>query len=802
MLRSHPHKYLWEHLQNTWKIGEKILSIKKLNFSIITIERLNMLCKYILLLHDIGKSTQYFQEYITDIENEIKRIRHESSPLKNHGFLSAAIACGICCDLGFNEAECFILFICILRHHEDFEDVSQYFGNKIYEHLNSDILRKQFESIHKCDIQEVLNKCDIQYDFSKLDFEMLKRNIENIISRQSRKTIKEHFFCMQGNLLINLIFSLLTYSDKTEAIFHNSNYNINDFIKNITKFSELPIENIEKYLNNDIKQKCESISVIRDEACENVFLSIKNLEIENKKILSINLPTGTGKTLTAIKSAFLLRQRLKEELNISSRIIYLLPFTSIIEQNYDVLVKILKEADSSIILKHHCFSERKYTVKEENLEEQISEHLIESWDSQIVVSTFVQFMHSIFSNKNRQLKKYHNIANSIVILDEVQAIPLKYWELINKVINCMANYLECRFILMTATMPLIFSENKGEIFELATKKDYFFKKLDRIDIDFSRIKNPISLEQFKEIMIEEKEKYKDESILIIVNTIKSSIKVYNIIKELFNEEKDTELFYLSTNIIPKQRIERINDIKNSISRKIIVSTQVVEAGVDIDVQRVYRDFAPVDSINQAAGRCNRNNFLDQKGKVIIFQLKDNKYSYCQYVYDSCLLEATRNTVKDLDIISEQKIFDLSQQYFVNLVKLSSQDKGKKILEYIEELSYEKAFDTTKNPEAFSLIEQKYNYVDVFIEIDDDAKLLWSKYCEFKSIKDKFERKRAFEKIKSDFYSYIISIPYSALYKYMKPGDEWITYISNDMTGTLYDIHTGFKRTEELGDYFI
>jgi CRISPR-associated endonuclease/helicase Cas3 len=800
MLISHPNKPLFEHLYNTLQIGMQIIDSKKLDFDKFTQERIVEICKIILALHDIGKSTTFFQEYMTDIQNGVKSPRHENSELKNHGFISAVIAASISMALLKDEIGAFIIFMVVLKHHSDLQDFSQYLGVYAISNIESETFKKQFESIDKRGVQEILDRLDIQYKFEKLALDTLKSYITAIVCRRSRKFIKENLFGIQGYLLINFIFSLLIYSDKTEAIFHSSNTSLDSFLKSLRIEKPLPFELIDNYIKN-LNSKKTTISTLRMKSSEEVFNSVKSVSLNNR-IFSINLPTGSGKTLTAIRASFLLRERLKKELEINARIIYLLPFTSIIEQNYKVLETVLDEFDNSILLKHHHFSEKKYTIDGKSFEEGVSEHLVETWESEIVVSTFVQFLHSVFSNKNRQLKKFLNIANSIIILDEVQSIPFKYWELVKELFFAMAVNLNCRFILMTATMPLIFSEEKGEIIELAKNKKSYFENLDRIEVDYSRINNHMNFEDFERFINQEIKEHPNESILIVANTIKSSIEIYKILKKILKDhEYKIPLYYISANIIPKQRLSRVEEIKKNPGSKIVVSTQVVEAGVDIDMDRVYRDFGPIDSINQVAGRCNRNG-KNKKGRVIVLSFKDNHLPFAKYVYDPVLLEASNNSVSNLGIVSENDLYDISNNYYKNLLKIASNDEGNKIKEHIIQLEYKKAFDLSENPKAFRLIKENLNLIDVFVEIDENAKNLWCEYSSIKIMKNRCARKKAFNRIKNKFYSYIISVPIASIKKYMELDDEWITYIPYDMTSTLYDEETGFKRAETLSDYFL
>jgi len=384
----------------------------------------------------------------------------------------------------------------------------------------------------------------------------------------------------------------------------------------------------------------------------------------------------------------------------------------------------------------------------------------------------------------------------------ITSIPHKYWKLVRETFRAMALYLNCRFIFMTATMPLIFSEEDSEIYELAKAKRKYFEEFNRISIDAERLHSKMTIEDFKVFLADEIYRYEEDDFLIVLNTIKTSIDVFSFIKEEFEEE--AEIYYLSTNIIPKERLDRIKNIKLSKNRKIIVSTQMIEAGVDIDIDRVYRDFGPMDSINQTAGRCNRE-WGDKKGIVTLVNLVNENHhdkSFASYIYDSILMEETKSALKDKVMIEEKEILQLGESYYRGL-KAHGNDESEGLLNYIRELRYKEAFEykEDKNKQTFELIEQDFKTVDVFIEVDDEASKVLEEYRNIKQIKNRFERKRQLNKQKKDFYKYVLSLPEQAVKKHIEIDEKEITIISREMVCSTYDEDTGFIRELEK-DYFI
>ena len=569
---SHPNRKLKDHLENVKNIGLKVFNFKSgINFKYDN-EKIKTALEHILYFHDIGKATKFFQDYLKASIDNLEC--NHSQELINHSLISACIGAYKFYTKVNDENLTAIVFGVIRKHHGDLQDIEEIL---VFKKAKNEILKTQFESI---DFTEFSGIKDIKFDelieiIDELLFFEIFRNIENYS-------------------LINFLFSILTYSDKTDVIFGSSD--IRSFSENISIF-------IDTYKKEKFKKVENSeLNLIRDEVYAE---SIKNLT--NDKIFSLNVPTGAGKTLTALNIAFNL---VKKDSSLK-RVIYALPFTSIVDQTEKVLKEIFElyqtEADDYLTVHHHL-ADVKYRADEGLLEGDRAQFLIENWDKPLILTTFWQLFHSIISNKNSQLRKFHNIANSVIILDEVQTIPYKYWELVNFVFKKLTEILNCKILFLTATMPLIFLEDKKEILPLIKfdKRKKYFKNFSRYKIKVLKNGNirELTLDELFEIAKNDISKNNDKSFLFVFNTIKSSIEFYEKLKDEFSNR---ELVYLSTNILPIVRKERIKQIKNNPSNKIIVSTQLIEAGVDIDLDIVYRDFAPLDSIIQTAGRCNRNN---------------------------------------------------------------------------------------------------------------------------------------------------------------------------------------------------
>ena len=250
----------------------------------------------------------------------------------------------------------------------------------------------------------------------------------------------------------------------------------------------------------------------------------------SRKIFTITAPTGSGKTLAALASAFILRNKLEKSGIARPRIIYALPFTSIVDQTYGTIREVLStyQTDknystppSSWLLKHHHLAENIYHTAGESDMESLSLDksllLIESWQSEIIVTTFVQLLHTFVGNENRMLKKFHRLQNSILILDEVQNIPVEYWPLVENVLREACHHLGTRVLLLTATRPEWFG--KDEILELGGADLQIRRRFATLD----RVTITANLEPFtvEELAVNFQKQYNsDQSYLVILNTIK------------------------------------------------------------------------------------------------------------------------------------------------------------------------------------------------------------------------------------------------------------------------------------------
>jgi len=342
---------------------------------------------------------------------------------------------------------------------------------------------------------------------------------------------------------------------------------------------------------------------------------------------------------------------------------------------------------------------------------------------------------------------------------------------------------------------LIFDPEASEISELAESKLRWFSMIDRVQLDSSGLKEEINIEQLARMICMDCEAEPSLNRLVILNTIKASLSLYNILAEKLPSNR---LLYLSSNIVPVHRLERIKSIKSSAKRgMVVVSTQVVEAGVDIDLDVVYRDLAPLDSIIQSCGRCNRNAHKSN-GLVKLIRLTDGNRQYWRYIYDEVLIDYTLKSLSNFGaIVNETDFYQLSREYYRQVSEFNSNDSSDTLLRWLRTMKYETALHPTKeNPDAFRLIED-LPMKTVFVEVDVNATELLNEYSKVQSMMnvDKFTHLQMKKDIIRRMKPYMITV--SA--KYFN-SEQPIEIIDHEQLNVMYDITTGFRRELDQKDY--
>ena len=399
-------------------------------------------------------------------------------------------------------------------------------------------------------------------------------------------------------LWVRMLFSCLVDADflDTEAFMEGERARLR---RNILSPSDLlPLFN--SYMEEKISNLPSShVNRIRAK----VLHQCRSKASQTHGLFSLTVPTGGGKTLSSL--AFALEHAVFHK---KRRIIYAIPYTSIIEQTVDVFRKIFEKTLPDAVIEHHSHLDPNKETAKNRL-------VAENWDGPLIVTTNVQFFESLFAARTSRCRKIHNIVNSVVVLDEAQLLPPEFLQPILDVMNTLTRHYGVTFVLSTATQPALGTKKNFQnelcgldnIHEIIEEPDSLQRDLERVTVMLPQDFN--STKSWENIAREIQE---HPSVLVVVNSRKEARELHSLMPR--------GAFHLSASMCGEHRSQVILDIKNRLhtgESVCVVSTQLVEAGVDMDFPVVYRALAGLDSIAQAAGRCNREGKL-KRGQVIVF----------------------------------------------------------------------------------------------------------------------------------------------------------------------------------------
>ena len=616
--------------------------------------------KQVKLYHDIAKLKNNFQIYIRDTSNDMLD--------KNHSLLSAYF---FLLNSKFDEVPTIFGFLAIVSHHGNVVNLMTLAreANKFFKN------QKELEQWDE--VAGAAKNIKIYLGLSTKKDEFLdraKKLRQYLILSQYR-----HKFTYEDFINFKSLYSNLIYSDKFEAIFSMQKQQSKDIPIDILEAS---IQNLPPNEKRDAFRK----------------FVLNNFD-ENHKLFTLTAPTGYGKTLTALNFALKFNK---------SRIIYALPFTSIIDQTYDIVAKIYKNSDILVSKAHH-----KTTIDEENLTEEDRyskiKFLMESFSGEINITTLYQLIFTLFGNKNKDNVKFNQLKNSVVIIDEAQAIPYNFRKDFILLCEIISQRLGTLFIFMSATMPVIKSENFKEISNL----DYFSKQ-DRYVIKWLDIGGE------DELLEKICEAASDKNTLVVVNTIKKAQELFTKLRDKFS------CFCLNGYMYDDHKRATIEVVRCAVNKSkvdplaskiLLISTQSIEAGVDIDFDIGFREVSPISSIIQTAGRVNRH-FGATRGELYVFP-EISKFTNLIYGDLQKVSKAILEIFKQREV-RESEILEISNLYFQ---KISDQLENLHIGSEIKKLEFEninqKIEETMKdNHKQTLIIEPEENFIKDF-----EAKIL-------------------------------------------------------------------------------
>ncbi|MEK5036734.1 CRISPR-associated helicase Cas3' [Sporosarcina sp. FSL K6-3457] len=592
------------------------------------------------LAHDLGKMTKEFQQYIQEENPKRGSVKHA---------LGGTIILN-----RINDSRAKLAGIIVAGHHAGLPDGSRIVNEKI---PNAE---KYLSELPNATHQE-------------------EKRIEGLLQTLEPLPNLSKDDSVYADMLVKMCFSSLVDADFL------------DTEEYMDKQRSLLRERTDAVFIHKLDEKLQTYMAELVEEASNTPLNRRRLQVyqscleqglSSQSFRSLNVPTGLGKTLAAMGYA------LKHAENFNKkRVIVALPYTSIIDQSAQVYKGIFGEDE---VLEHHS----QVDFSDDESEQMSSMRLAaENWDRSIIVTTTVQLFESVFSNRTSKCRKLHNIADSVIILDEFQKLPIEVLEPIFRALKILMDKFNVTVVVSSAT-PLSF--DKPELFgninapiEICPYNHELFEEMKRVEYEFLR--ESLSSESLVNRMEDCRQ------VLCIVNTRKDAMKVYKEMKKF--RQQGRKVYHLSTLMCPHHRKKVIANIQVDLENEksiAVVSTSLIEAGIDFDFPTVYRAMAPIDSIVQAAGRCNREGGLDS-GKVYIFELKGGRLPKGTYTRGT---EQTRILLKRNGADSLHKLTTY-HEYFRGLYSLEGEDGLDKY-----EITSAKPFAYETVDGKFKMIEQK------------------------------------------------------------------------------------------------
>jgi len=616
-------------------------------------------------VHDLGKATTWFQQYIDMQPGE------RDGP-KNHSPLGSLVAYYTLDVVGHEPEECLAGYVAVACHHGDLPDAPAYvyqrtnFSSDPTQNVRQEDVERQVENIDRgavelaADVIEKATDGDGSWDEFRacIDDRSLFGRINSNVSPRFGSGCSTDALSEQFYPTVLQCWSALTLADKTSAA-HADPSNFDG--------SRPEIEALSSHIDelggdSPAGTRAARLDELRSEARTEVVEAATEFAESGGGVGTITLPTGLGKTLTGLEAALSVRDELD-----GSRVIYALPFTSIVDQVAGEIEEVF-DADPAKdqLTIHHHLAETLVRLEtdevgddERDQNARIEEMLGESWRTGLVVTTFVQLFESLVGPKNSQSLKLPALYDSVIVVDEPQGLPHDWWKLVRKLGQILTEEYDATLIAMTATQPRIF---ESDATNLVRDRSKYYEGVERVEYEFDDSVSSYSEDEQRPLDHDEaadrlgEHAARGTSVLAVCNTIDSAQsiteslddrldapdlgRVYaTLLGEMEGEKEDPTgidlaeriedladgpvVGHLSTRLRPVDRQRLIEAIKALRERDVpllVVSTQLIEAGVDVSFDRVYRDLAPIDSLVQAAGRCNRS-FERDRGTVTIWWLE-------------------------------------------------------------------------------------------------------------------------------------------------------------------------------------
>lgn len=730
--------------------------------------------------HDIGKINENFQKDKMS-NNSFKNI--DNGIDSKHSILSTYLYLVSC-------------FQYINQNYKDIENkkelisVCLYFSLSLWRHHTGlSFSWKEFLSG-----SEGINLCNNLYIYvSKLNIEIDEKIHQVLINNLKNINFIKHkeYYILSKSLFSLLIISdyyataqFMNYGNKKGLVYNDFGLIDDNFRNKVYKefYSRQYVKGIENKKKSDFKsfdELQEKSNKNLNELRNKLFVEVRENLLNNidKNLFYIEAPTGAGKTNLSIMSAVEILQKDKS----INKVFYVFPFTTLITQTYDSIKRLLNLNNSQIVQLH---SKAKYNNKTEIENDGVyGDENTNFLDNQFMNYPITLLSHVKFFNILTGISKddnyiFHRLANSIVIIDEIQTYNPDLWSSIVYLLDSFAKYFNIKFIVMSATLPKIGEIIDSEFTFLVTNKQKYFQNPNfakRVEINTKSIKIKEAQDIYKRLLKESKAYQKISSnkkvkTIIEFITKKGADEFYQEAKKE-NEKKKffDEIFILSGTILEPRRKEIIEFIKDTDDKNILlVTTQVVEAGVDIDMDIGFKEKSLIDSDEQLAGRINRNS-KKSGNKLFLFEMEKPK---AKFVYkDDKRLKVSINN----DVLIK-KDFDLYYSEVINEIKSNNDvDFIENLNSYIDHIKNLRFSDT-----HIKIIDMES--VSIFVPINDESKVIWEEYQnivnnqEIEFIKKQIKLKELASKISDYTFS---------LAKYQGSGLEYLKNYCEEKYGYWY-----------------
>jgi CRISPR-associated endonuclease/helicase Cas3 len=732
-LRSHfePTLHLHQHLSQVRAAGEFLLATHAVRTRTRRPETAVVL-PALVRGHDLGKGSRAFQDYIADPV----RYRGETHA-KEHSALSAAMMLLWAKSQGWDALPALAMTQAIAGHHAGFAVLDDLEERLILE--EDDALLEQWPTLER----EALGVA------SGLDLRKAAGDFEDAhrwLFRRQRAGERLHDLALAEavgfRLWTQFLFSLLLEADKAFLALREEQ--LRRYFQQPR--AELALECVDARLAGLPETP---LNRLRGELRDQILAAAET----EHPCCTLTLPTGTGKTLLAATWALAQRERLADA-DPPPRIVIALPFLSIVdqtEQEYRALLELdpASRAQSDRLLASHSLSHAEYEVEGTSLGSAYTRFFLDTWRSEIVVTTFDQLLLALFSPKTRHQMRFHALMDALIILDEVQTLPCRLWDLVDHALRGLTRESTSRVLLMSATQPALLT-GAQELAGDGAQVTAIFARFRRYRLRFQHRESQ-GLDHFIETLPPRLTAWRaaGRRVLITLNTRSSAKAVWRAASAHLPQ---TPVWLISADVTPRDRLDKISAIKalRPGEAGVVVSTQTIEAGVDIDMDMVIRDFAPLDALIQVAGRCNRHNRLgDHQGEVEIVSLNSPKgRDYAGTIYDRVLLDATREVLSEQpEALGEESVLELGRRYF-DLIKIRK-NTGAELTEAFAHWG--------QLPDIQRLLRGEQAEQTAFLIIVDDEDWLRLALESALAIRDRWDRREAMRALAADVQQRTVTV---------------------------------------------